>query len=230
MGQKKYRDKTGLFVAEGPKLVGELIQAAFSPHSIFTTEPSTTTISGQQEISEAELKKVSFLKTPNKVLGIFHKPAKERLENTDLTVVLDDIQDPGNLGTIIRLCDWFGVAQLVCSPKTADCYNPKVIQATMGSIARVRVEYHDLEMYLSNVSVPVYGAFMDGNDVYGQSLPQKAIVVLGNEGQGISAEIESRVTRRIAIPQYGKAQAAESLNVATAGAILLSEFRRATGK
>jgi TrmH family RNA methyltransferase len=230
LGQKKYRDKTGLFVAEGPKLVSELLQAGFSPHSIFTSNATTFNGPKQQEISEAELKKISFLKTPHIILGVFHKPNLPALETKGLTVVLDGIQDPGNLGTLIRLCDWFGVSQLVCSPHTVDCYNPKVVQATMGSIARVAVHYLDLQLYLERVSSPIYGAFMDGSNVYAQHLQSEAVLILGNEGRGVSTEVARFIGHRISIPQFGNSHDTESLNVATAGAILLSEFKRTTGR
>ena len=141
-------------------------------------------------------------------------------------MVLDDVRDPGNLGAIIRLCDWFGVKTLVCSEKSVDVYNPKVVQATMGSITRVNVVYIDVENYLENTSLPVFGTFMDGENVYAQKLPQDGIIVMGNEANGISKTIEDKVTDKIAIPRFGSLQETESLNVAPAAAIILSEFRR----
>ena len=144
---------------------------------------------------------------------------------TDWVVVLDAVRDPGNLGTIIRLCDWFGIKQLICSIDTVDCYNPKVLQATMGSIARVDLVYTDLLEYLKNTDVPILGAFMDGTSVYQKELPQKGILVMGNEANGISKEVGELVSERVSIPQFGD-PSTESLNVATATAILLSEIRR----
>jgi TrmH family RNA methyltransferase len=139
---------------------------------------------------------------------------------------LDSIRDPGNLGTIIRLCDWFGINQLVCSEDTVDCYNPKVIQATMGSIARVQINYTDLTNFIKESKLPIYGASLSGENIYKHTLPEKVILVMGNEANGISSEINSLLTNRITIPQYGEQQDTESLNVASATAILLSELMR----
>jgi TrmH family RNA methyltransferase len=149
-------------------------------------------------------------------------PIKER----GLIVALDDIRDPGNLGTILRMCDWFGVDQLVCSKETVDLYNPKVVQATMGSISRVKVSYVDLLQWLTQAKLPVYGAVMTGKNIYKEKFPKEAIIVLGNEANGISPEIEEVIMNRITIPRFGKLQQTESLNVATAAAIVLSEFCR----
>src|SRR5690606_9323670 len=146
--------------------------------------------------------------------------------NTGLTVVLDNVRDPGNMGTIIRLCDWFGIKQLVCSESSVDIYNPKVVQATMGSIARVNVIYADLGAFLKDSAVPVYGTFMEGENIYTQKLPESGIIVMGNEANGIAPDIEALVSHKIAIPRFGDLQETESLNVATAAAIILSEFRR----
>jgi TrmH family RNA methyltransferase len=148
--------------------------------------------------------------------------------HTGITVVLDAIRDPGNLGTIIRLCDWFGITQLVCSLDTVDCYNPKVIQATMGSIARLPIHYLDIESFLKGTNIPVYTAMMEGANVYQTSLPTNAILIMGNEANGVSSAVQALATHPIAIPQFGTIQATESLNVATATAILLSEFTRIT--
>ncbi|MBR9757506.1 MAG: RNA methyltransferase [Algicola sp.] len=233
LGQKKYRQKHRLFVAEGIKTIGELLNSEFKLHQVFTTAPFDGVATAYEtRISPAELNKISFLKSPNTALALFSMPEEQELANAQegLTVALDGIQDPGNLGTIIRLCDWFGVTQLVCSLNTVDCYNPKVIQATMGSIKRVRVCYHDLEAFLGASKQPVFGAFMDGENVYGKSLPQQGILVMGNEANGISAGVKACITEKLAIPQFGVHQETESLNVATATAILLSEFKRATGR
>jgi len=143
-----------------------------------------------------------------------------------LIIALDTIRDPGNLGTIIRLCDWFGVSQIVCSSETVDAFNPKVVQATMGSITRVQINYIDLPAFISKTTLPVYGTFMDSASIYSTNLPKNAVLIMGNEANGISSKIESLITERITIPRFGESQQTESLNVATATAIILSEFRR----
>jgi TrmH family RNA methyltransferase len=145
-----------------------------------------------------------------------------------LIVALDDVRDPGNLGTILRLCDWFGIQELICSKETVDVFNPKVVQATMGSIARVHVSYVDLNVFLSTTSLPIFGTFMTGDSIYKANLPQEGIIVMGNEANGISAELEKIIKNRLTIPRFGTLQKTESLNVATATAIVLSEFRRAS--
>jgi len=143
-----------------------------------------------------------------------------------LKVALDDVRDPGNLGTIIRLCDWFGIKDLICSNKSVDVYNPKVVQATMGSLTRVNIHYVNLPEYLKNYTEAIYGTFMDGANIYKQPLLNEGVIVMGNEANGISSEIEALVTHKIAIPRFGDLQQTESLNVATATAIILSEFKR----
>lgn len=222
--QKKYRQQEGLFIAEGGKVIKEFLNSTFKLVDLFTTE--TFNVENESIVSEADLKKISCLTTPNTALAIFKIPETDTIINQGLILALDDIRDPGNLGTIIRLCDWFGIKQLVCSLKTVDCYNPKVVQATMGSLTRVNIVYTDLSIYLKEVDVPVFGAFMDGKNVYQTELPKDGVLVLGNEANGISSIIEASVTDKISIPRFGDLQATESLNVATAGAILLSEFRR----
>ncbi len=222
--QKKYRQQEGLFIAEGGKVIKEFLNSTFKLVDLFTTE--TFNVENESIISEADLKKISCLTTPNTALAIFKMPDAKALKNEGLILALDDIRDPGNLGTIIRLCDWFGIKQLVCSHKTVDCYNPKVVQATMGSLTRVKIVYTDLSAYLKAINLPVFGAFMEGKNVYQTNLPKAGILVLGNEANGISSIIEACVTDKISIPRFGDLQATESLNVATAGAILLSEFRR----
>lgn len=222
--QKKYRQQEGLFIAEGGKVIKEFLSSTFKLVDLFTTE--TFNVENESIISEADLKKISCLTTPNTALAIFKMPDAKALKNEGLILALDDIRDPGNLGTIIRLCDWFGIKQLVCSHKTVDCYNPKVVQATMGSLTRVKIVYTDLSAYLKEINLPVFGAFMDGKNVYQTNLPKAGVLVLGNEANGISSIIETCVTDKISIPRFGDLQATESLNVATAGAILLSEFRR----
>ncbi|TYC12640.1 RNA methyltransferase [Bizionia gelidisalsuginis] len=224
--QKKYRVQDGFFVAEGLKVIKELLDSNLELHQLYTTLSFDGNLDREQRITEAELKKISFLTTPNKALALFKIPASKTIDSDQFVVALDSVRDPGNLGTIIRLCDWFGVKELICTTGTVDCYNPKVIQATMGSITRVNVSYLDLERYLKETRSPVFGAFMDGDIVYKTDLPTIGTLVLGNEANGISPEIEGLVTNRITIPRFGALQAAESLNVATATAILLSEFKR----
>lgn len=227
--QKKYRDERGLFIAEGPKVIKELLAEGLRVQRFFSTEItslSEVSETRHRHITAQELKKISNLKTANTSLAVFEKPDLQNMKDSGLVVALDAVRDPGNLGTIIRLCDWFGVTQLLCSQDTADCYNPKVVQATMGSIARVSVQYVSLAETLQNSKLPIFGAFMDGKNVYKSKLPQEGIIVMGNEANGISKEISAIISEKISIPQFGIATT-ESLNVATATAILLSEFKRA---
>ncbi len=226
--QKKYRSQSGLFVAEGPKVIDELLNENMELHSLFSTKASEITAENHFHVTETELKKISFLKTANTSLALFKIPQPKIPQDSGLIVALDAVRDPGNLGTIIRLCDWFGVQQLLCSEDTTDCYNPKVVQATMGSLARVQVHYLALSEYFGKTKLPIFGGFMDGNNIYSEKLPKEGIIVMGNEANGISEEISQKITHRITIPRFGKIQKTESLNVATATAILLSEFRRFT--
>ena len=227
LGQKKYRQKNGLFVAEGIKVIKELLNSDFQLEKLFASE-AIFDVSEDQFIfaEERELKKISFLKTPQTALALFKIPQQKLEVLDDLTLVLDGVRDPGNLGTIIRLCDWFGVKNLVCSKDTVDCFNPKVIQSTMGSITRVNVVYKNLAEFLQSQDLVSYGTFMEGENVYQKKLQQKAVLVMGNEANGISPEIEQLISEKISIPQFGQSQETESLNVATATAIFLSEFRR----
>ncbi len=225
---KKYRAEHHLFIAEGVKVIQELLESNFELEHLFETEPifQQVSISQKTAINEADMKRISALISPSSCLAIFKIPQETKIETRGLIVALDAIRDPGNLGTIIRLCDWFGVTQLLCSPETVDVYNPKVIQATMGSITRVKVNYVDLNEYVLQNPFPVFGAFMNGKNLYNETLPKEAILILGNEANGISAELKKSIKNRIAIPRFGDIQKTESLNVATATAILLSEFRR----
>jgi TrmH family RNA methyltransferase len=226
--QKKYRKEHNLFFAEGIKVVRELLDSNFELYHLYTVDNIFGNIPQDKVtlITEAELNKISALATPNTCLAIFKIPQELPLQDNGLVVALDDLRDPGNLGTIIRLCDWFDIKQLVCSPQCVDIYNPKVVQATMGSIARVNVVYTDLKQYLQATHLPVYGTFMDGENIYKTTLPENGVIVLGNEANGISAETEALVGHKIAIPRFGDLQQTESLNVSTAAAIILSEFRR----
>jgi len=226
--QKKYRNIEKLFIAEGTKVIQELLQSNFELEHLYTTKEDFNEITSANRtiVSESDLKKISALSSINTCLGLFRVPESKTTQEEGLLVALDDIRDPGNMGTILRLCDWFGVKEVVCSKTTVDIYNPKVIQATMGSISRVNVNYVDLNSFLENTSLPVFGTFMDGKNIYNQKLPKEGIIVMGNEANGISSTIEKIVSKRLSIPRFGSLQQTESLNVATATAIVLSEFKR----
>lgn len=225
--QKKFRDAEGVFVAEGEKCVNDL-KGAFDLVLLISRENATQT----------EIEQMSSLRTPQGVIGVFKKredTGKGLLEMGDgLWVALDGVQDPGNLGTIIRTCDWFGVHHIVCSRDTADCYNPKVVQATMGALARVSVHYIDnlgeMLQQMQKADYPIYGTLLDGKDMYEPTaIPtkDKGIIVMGNEGNGISPEVREWVTHPLFIPSYPTdIPTSESLNVSIATAIVLAEFRR----
>ena len=232
--QKKYRKREKLFVAEGPKVVGDLM-ALMAPQRIIATSEwyKEKKISEDVVVTEDEIRKVSFLQHPQDVLALFGLPEMEELPveqlRDHLTLALDDVQDPGNLGTIIRIADWFGIEHILCNQGTADAYSPKVVQATMGSIARVKLHYTNLADYLEQLqdAVPVYGTFLDGNNLYAEKLSSSGIIIMGNEGNGISEQVERYVTKRLLIPSYpAERPTAESLNVAIATAITCAEFRR----
>ena len=229
---KKGRVKHGMFVAEGPKIVGDLLAAGFRLVELFDDED--------------DIKKVSFLQHPQGKVGVFRLPdyvetAHDERETAvdekcmpmlgehELALALDGVQDPGNLGTIIRVADWFGIKRIFCSMDTADCWNPKVVQATMGSIARIQICYLNLEDLINKLpsDYPVYGTLLDGDDIYTEKLTHHGIIVMGNEGNGISAVIRKHVNRKLLIPNFSIGTTrAESLNVAVATAIVCSEFRR----
>lgn len=225
--QKKYRYEHQLFVVEGKKSVEELLESKFECYGVYhTVEDNLINSHPKAEVVSAkELSQMSSLKTPPGILGVFHFPKSSTPVFEDWSVVLDDIRDPGNLGTIIRLCDWFGIRQLICSKQTVDCYNPKTLQATMGSISRVQIHYLNIKEFLAQSDLPIYGAFMDGTSIYKEKLPQKGILIMGNEANGISEDIENLMSHRISIPSYGDSST-ESLNVAMATGILLNEIRR----
>lgn len=217
-----------MFFAEGMKVIAELLESDFELFHLYETANVFPEVSNsvKTRIDENELKKISALNTPNNCLAVFRIPNPKPIVESGLIVALDDIRDPGNLGTILRLCDWFGVTQLLCSHETVDIYNPKVVQATMGSITRVSIHYIDLKPFLEHTQLPIFGTFMDGENIYQSALPGEGIVIMGNEANGISHDIEKMIQRRISIPRFGPLQQTESLNVATATAIVLSEFRR----
>ncbi len=232
---KKIRKEEQVFLAESPKVVEEL--AAYFPCRFLAATSSwlkaNPTISANEiaEVTQDELSRASLLKTPQQVLAIFEQPQytlDSQVVRHSLCLALDDVQDPGNLGTIIRLADWFGIKDIICSPNTVDVYNPKVIQATMGAIARVKIHYTPLTDFIRSVgNIPVYGTFLNGENIYGQELANNGLIVMGNEGNGISPEIETLVSHRLYIPNYPQGQkTSESLNVAIATAIVCSEFRR----
>ncbi len=226
---KKNRNKLGLFVVEGEKSVSEFLKnKIYELDTVFYTKDysGNPSLDNHFLIREDALKKISFLKTPQKVLAVFKKNSKKKLLKSNLTLALDTIQDPGNLGTIIRLCDWFGVTEIICSENTVDCYNPKVVQATMGSLNRVTVKYLDLQQYLTKTTKMIYAADMVGENVYQTNLNNQAVLVMGNEANGISDTIMELVSKKVRIPRFGNLQKTESLNVATATGILLSEFKR----
>ena len=179
-----------------------------------------------QVISERELRSISSLTAPNAVLAVFKIPETKPVLKKGLAIALDEINDPGNLGTIIRLCDWFDIPQILCSQNTVDCYNPKVVQSSMGSLARVQINYLDLEEHLKNEDRTIYGTSMEGESLYETSFEEDGILVLGNEANGISDQIRSLASKELSIPQFGSSQNTESLNVAMATAIFLSEMRR----
>ena len=241
--QKKFRDQLGLFLAEGPKCVDEL-RSAFRLEALITEE----------EVGRTAIEQLSSLRTPQGVIGVFHKPsyspedgltASAVLQQRGLTgeagliLALDGIQDPGNLGTIIRTCDWFGVRDIFCSLDTADCYSPKVVQATMGALARVRIHYVDLPQWLQSrienreSKIEIFGTLLEGHNMYDElstfdfRLSTNSIIVMGNEGNGISPAVRRLITHPLLIPSYPPGEpTSESLNVAIATAIILAEFRR----
>ena len=226
--QKKYRIANQMFFAEGIKVIQELLVSNFELVHLYTTENDFSRVSNDKKtiIDQADLKKITALATPNSCLAVFKMAVEKPLQSKGLIVALDSIRDPGNMGTILRLCDWFGIQQMVCSKETVDLYNPKVVQATMGSISRVNVTYLDLNEYIASAELAVFGTFMDGENIYETKLPQDGIIVMGNEANGISKEIEASVSQRLSIPRFGSIQKTESLNVATTTAIVLSEFKR----
>lgn len=239
--QKKFRDQLGLFIAEGDKCIQEL-RKNFELVLLVNPDNATPT----------EIQQMSALRTPQGSIAVFKKEPSHHskfITQNSLTLALDGIQDPGNLGTIIRTADWFGVRDIICSPDTADCYNPKVVQATMGALARVRVHYMDLPNWLSTLNAPIYGTLLDGKNMYEvlkqvtenreqrtkpatyNLTPATCIIVMGNEGNGISKEVREYITHPIRIPSYpSEAETSESLNVAIATAIVLAEFRRLEAK
>lgn len=232
--RKKIRKEEGIFVAEGNKLVADML--GHFECVMLIAKSSWLATQGDIKANELiiaeddDIKKASFLKTPQDVIALFKLPTYEA-NNIDtqkeLVIALDGIQDPGNLGTIVRLADWFGIEHIVCSADTTDAFAPKCVQSTMGALARVKVHYLDLEAYLRTQQAPVYGTFLDGENVYEKTLTPNGILMMGNEGNGISEKMESLVSERLFIPSYpAERPTSESLNVAIATAIACAEFRR----
>ncbi len=232
LADKRGRSETGLFVAEGEKLITELRRSHLRVRRIFALEGL---FEGDEveTVTRRDMERLSLLKTANNSLAIVEIP-HYNLRRVDasqsLVVALDEVQNPGNLGTIIRLADWFGIGDIVCSENSADCFNPKVVQATMGAILRVRVHYTDLGSYLATAAragVPVYGTFLEGEPIYGATLSPSGIIVMGNEGRGVTERVAASVTRKLFIPPWpADRRGSESLNVAMATGIVCSEFRR----
>ncbi|SHF36434.1 RNA methyltransferase [Dysgonomonas macrotermitis] len=236
---KKDRDIYGTFVAEGDKIVLDLLPEMKCQALLATTDfieknnlSAFHDIEELIEVSKSEIERVSFQKNPQQVIAVFYqrKPSYDKMQLPhQLSLALDGIQDPGNMGTIIRLADWYGIENVFCSKDTVDIYNPKVVQATMGALSRVNVYYEDMVSFLQSVSkeMPVYGTFLDGEDMYKTELTQNGIIVMGNEGKGISPDVEKAVSHKLLIPNYPVGRStSESLNVSVATAIICSEFRR----
>lgn len=235
--EKKFRDEHRTFIAEGTKLVFDLLetcrcQLIAALPEVLSAHPG---ISAEEivEASESELKKATLLATAPQVIAVFYQPeniVEEIQPERKLFLVLDGIQDPGNVGTIVRIADWFGIDHIVCSPDTADLFNPKTVQATMGAIARVGVSYTDIEIFLRKHNhLPVYGTFLDGENIYSDTLSEQGIIVMGSEGKGIRPDIAAAINRRLFIPNFPlNRTTSESLNVAAATAIVCAEFRRRT--
>ena len=239
---KKYRKETGCFLAEGPKLVDELLP--YFVCQLIVATPQWLHETGRKlplceviEVTAEELAKASLQKSPQQVLAIFSLPEEMRMESVTLPLdttrkalclALDGIQDPGNLGTIIRLADWFGIEHIFCSPTTTDAFSPKCVQATMGALARVKLYYTPLPELIAELpDVPIYATLLDGEKIYTQPLTPHGIIIMGNEGNGISEEVRSLVNRKLFIPNYPQTRStSESLNVAIATAIVCAEFRR----
>ena len=223
--QKKYRNELNLFIVEGKKSINEFLQAGYTPQLLIATEAFTTSVPQHliTPVSKDELRKVSTLQNPDEGLAVFQQPKHKGILQEGVIVALDNVQDPGNLGTIIRLCDWFGVETLLCNTQTVDCYNPKVVQASMGSLTRVAVHYLDLAAFLTTTALPVYTMDLEGENLYTATFPKDCILILGNEANGISSEVRALSNEVITIPRFSQHQRTESLNVAMAGAIILSE-------
>ena len=224
LDKKKFRQKYNLFLVEGNKIIKELKNSPFVIRKIYSTDDTGLDFAKSKihPITERELKKISLLQHPKDSVAVCELRNQSPI-SADIQLVLDNIQDPGNLGTIIRLADWFGIEQIICSENTVDFYNPKVIQATMGSFTRVNIVYQNLKELLQNTDRPVFGTDMTGKNLYKTDFPKSFYLVLGNEGNGISPEIKSLVTENLTIPRFGRLQSTESLNVSMAAGIILGQ-------
>ena len=234
---KKFRKETGLFVAEGRKTIGDLLACGLQSTLIIADEEwlSKNSLNGNHKItpvSSEDIQKASFLRNPQGIIALFEQPqppVSTHHPAYTLCLALDNVQDPGNLGTIIRIADWFGIEHIYCSTGTVDAFNPKTVQATMGAIGRVKIHYVNLPQFIASLSkeTPVYGTFLNGENIYDQPLSKNGLIVMGNEGNGIGAECEAHINKRLFIPNYPQGRdTSESLNVSTATAIICSEFRR----
>jgi TrmH family RNA methyltransferase len=240
--QKKFREEHHVFVAEGNKIISELLASAIKVKQIYSVSSAFEKLKIPHaveciEIKTAELDRISSLTTPNEMIAVCEMPSNplniSELKSK-LTLLLDTIKDPGNLGTIIRIADWFGIETIICSDQSADVFNPKVVQATMGSIARMKIHYTDLNEFLilnqGTLKLPVYGALLEGENIYSKQLPDTAFIMIGNESKGISSELIPHITHGITIPSFSHFKSipgeTESLNAAIATAIICSEFRR----
>ena len=224
---KKNRIKHNLFVAEGDKSILELITADFNINNLYSIDRQIEGVKNSViQLSKPELNKISNLSNPKNSLGVFEIPKPKKINYNKLIIGLDNISDPGNLGTIIRLCDWFGLEDLICSFDTVDCYNPKVVQASMGSISRVNITYLDLQKTLENNSLKTYGTYMQGDSIFEIDEIKNGVILFGNEANGINPNLSKVIDKRLSIPRFGKLKKTESLNVANALSIVLSENSR----
>lgn len=226
LDKKKYRQKYNLFLVEGNKIIKELPNSDYEIEEVYSIDPDLLNLQSEkkEKISSNELKKISFLQNPKDSVALCKIPLEVVIKETNIQLILDGIQDPGNMGTIIRLADWFGIEQIICSNDTVDVYNPKVIQATMGSFLRVNVVYVDLPEYLSQYSFPIFGTDMNGENIYSTNFPEKFSLVFGNEGNGLRETTEKLISKMITIPRFGKNQSTESLNVSMSAGIILGEI------
>ncbi|WP_312901997.1 TrmH family RNA methyltransferase [Chryseobacterium taichungense] len=226
LDKKKFRQKYNLFLVEGNKTINELFNSNFKIKEIFSTDPQKLDRANVPvtHISENELKKISFLQHPKDSVAVCYLNEEKKLSDQNLQLVLDGIQDPGNMGTIIRLADWFGIEQIICSKDTVDFYNPKVIMASMGSFARVNIVYEDMTDYLLNTKNLNIGTDMDGENIYSFERPERMNLILGNEGNGMRPETEKLLQKSVMIPRFGKSQSTESLNVSMAAGIILGQL------
>lgn len=231
--QKKYRKESGIFIIEGIKSIIEFINSSYQIHSIYYTFQYSSSLPKNNaniklfEVNNVELEKISTLQTPQGILALVHIPAQQKIDAKSLhnsfSLVLDNVQDPGNFGTIIRTADWFGIKNIICSENTVEAYNPKTVQSTMGSLSRINLFYTNLNSFLSETTLPVFGALLDGNNIYKTNWGNEGLILLGNEGHGIGADLIKKITIPVTIPNFGEA---ESLNVAVSAAIFCSELKR----